>query len=210
MNTPTTQQRLRRFASAVKDGDFSHHRYALWKRWHRLDLGGESCVGVGLNVSHCHDHAESGGPELDSVLRALNLPQWYNAVDLGSGKGGAAFTLAKYFTYVTGVELAPSLVNIAWKNAVKLRSHNVNFVCLDATAFRPVRLDKVFYMFNPFPKKVVFDVMTNLMDTLRNTGETVCILYKNPIGHDEVLRTGFTLQRIFNFNHGWSCNVYIN
>jgi hypothetical protein len=207
--TPRFTDRLLRFWQAVKSLDFSHHRYALWKRWHRLDLSGESCESLGLDEARSHYHAESGGPELEVVLRALDLPCYYAAVDLGSGKGGAVFTLAKYFRLVTGVELSRQLVKIADLNADRLFLPHAVFVCCDATQFTPTANERVIYLFNPFPKVIVAEVMRNLMAQVRRQHlGGVWVIYKNPVGHDEVLAAGLTFIRVFTFPHGHPCHVY--
>ena len=202
-------QRLLRILYAINDGDFKHHRYALWKRLHRLDLTGESCAHCGLDERRSSYHAESGGPELDTVLKSLNLQRHYNAVDIGSGKGAAVFTLGKYFSKVTGVELSERLHVIAEDNAKKLKAKGcVEFLCKDATTFQPSPGDTVFYLFNPFPAVIVTAVMNNLRQWANHTGQTIWIIYKNPVAHDEVVKAGFQHKKIFDFMHGKPCYIY--
>ena len=92
--------------------DFDRVYYALWTRWHGLDLGAQACEELGLPDDRAKAHTASGGPLLERVLKTLAIPVGSRVVDLGSGKGGAAITVSRYFDEVVGVEISPILVEI--------------------------------------------------------------------------------------------------
>lgn len=206
--------RLAAFFMAIRTGDLPHYlahvRYALWKRWRGLDLGGVGIDALGLDPSRCHYHAESGGPELDAVLKAIDLPRSWNAIDFGSGKGGAMITLAKYFYEVAGVELSPGLVSLCRQNlaAMNLSRYTHRVFCGDATAHLDLARYQVFYFFNPFPGPVMRQVCSNIALSLKLCPRPHALIYKNPAFEKDVLAAGFMPARRFEFKNAHPCQVY--
>lgn len=188
--------------------DLSRVIYALWIRWHGLDLTAQSCHELALPSDRAKGHAASGGPLLERVLNALAIPPGSRVVDLGSGKGGAAITLSRYFAEVVGVELSPELVETAKANVRKLRLSNVHFTCGDAAGFVDLHRFDCIYMFNPFPQPVMAEVARNLWKARVVHGRPRLVIYKNPVLEQELLSTGWRKDKEFAFRGSRPFGVY--
>jgi protein-L-isoaspartate O-methyltransferase len=182
--------------------------YALRMRWHGLDLAAQGCRELGLPSDRAKAHAASGGPLLERVLNTLAIPSGSRVVDLGSGKGGAAITLSRYFADVVGVELSPELVEIAKANIRKLRLPNVQFTCGDAGGFVDLHRFDYVYMFDPFPQRVMAEVASNLRKARVAYGRPGIVIYKNPVLEQELLSTGWRKKTQFPFRDSRPFGVY--
>jgi SAM-dependent methyltransferase len=168
-------------ARLLREGRADELRYRLWNRWKGIDLGFVSIADLGLPADRAHGHGSSGGPALARIFTAIGVPSGSVAVDLGSGKGGAALTLSRLgFNEVIGVELSEQLIRIARRNAARLGRRNVRFVHADAARFRDYDRVTHIYMFNPFPDGVMSDVIANLRESLLRFPRVVTIVYVNP------------------------------
>jgi hypothetical protein len=113
--------RLKRRITLIMTGRFDHILYALWVRSNRLDFANASLEELGHSSERSVFHHTSGGAELAQVLRCVDIPEGSRALDLGSGKGGAACTLAGFpFEEILGVKLSERLIRIAEANIRKL------------------------------------------------------------------------------------------
>lgn len=200
--------RAARLWRSIVAWDFAPIRYALWTRWHGLDLTAQSCAELGLPEARAKGHSASGGPFLELVLNALAIPAGSRVVDLGSGKGGAAITLSRYFAEVVGVDLSPQLVEIARANVRKLRISNVQFMCGDAGYFAELHRFDYVYMFNPFPQPVMAQVASNLRKARVTSGRPGVVIYKNPVSEPELLLTGWRKGMEFAYRDSPPCAVY--
>src|SRR6476619_5167908 len=109
---------LAKAARLAFGGELPQLRYELWNKWKGVDLEFVSVEDLRLPLDRAHFHSSSGGPTLARVFSAIEIPRGSVAIDLGSGKGGAAFTLSRLgFAQVIGVELSSELVAIAQRNA---------------------------------------------------------------------------------------------
>ncbi len=174
-------QRLATAARLLREGRSDELGYRLWNRWKGLDLGFVSIADLGLPADRAHGHGSSGGPGLARIFTTIGVPRGSVAVDLGSGKGGAALTLSPLgFQEVIGVELSEDLIRIARRNAERIGHSNVRFVHADAGTFRDYDRVTHLYMFNPFPAEVMSDVIANLRESLARFPRVVTIVYVNP------------------------------
>jgi 16S rRNA G966 N2-methylase RsmD len=164
-------------------------RYRLWNTWKGADFGFASTADLGLPPPHFH--YSSGGPILGRVFRTIGIPPGSVALDLGSGKGGAALTLSRAgFAEVIGVELSDMFVQIARRNAERLGRQNVRFVQADAAAFRDYDRVTHIFMYNPFPCEVMKQVMVNLEVSLERAPRPLTIVYRKPLCHDVIMVSG--------------------
>jgi SAM-dependent methyltransferase len=200
--------RAGRLWRSIAAWDLAPIGYAVWIRWHGLDLSAQGCGELGLPGDRAKAHAASGGPLLEQVLNALAIPSGSRVVDLGSGKGGAAITLSRYFAEVVGVELSPDLVEIANANVRKLRLSNVQFTCSDAAGFSDLHRFDCVYMFNPFPRQVMAEVAGNLRKARAAYGRPNTVIYKNPVLEQELLSTGWRKEARFTFRDSSPVGVY--
>jgi SAM-dependent methyltransferase len=111
----------------------------------------------------------------------------FTFIDLGSGKGRTLLMASDYpFRRIVGVELLPSLHQIAQENLRQYKSESqkcfaLESICADATAF-PLPADPlVIFLFNPFPESGMRQVVANLDQSLREHPRPVYVLYHNPL-----------------------------
>jgi len=104
------------------------------------------------------------------------------------------------FRRIVGVELLPSLDQIAQQNLSQYKSDTqkcfaVESICADATAFAFPDDPLVIYLFNPFPETGMRQVFANLEKSLREHPRTVYVLYHNPL-LEHVLTENALLRKI--------------
>jgi len=182
--------------------DHVYVRYSLWKLWHGLDLSGVSADRLGFDAS-LRGHANTGGPRLAGILRRLRLSEMWSAVDIGSGKGGACFTLARFFHSVRGIELSPILMEVAKANQRKLgaRVRNITFVQEDAR-FADYDKFQLFYMANPFGSEVARAVLAKIEESLERLGREAVLVVYHPCKIDEWIQPKrFKLSAVHEFRN---------
>jgi SAM-dependent methyltransferase len=136
----------------------------------------------------------------------------FTFLDLGSGKGRTLLMAADYpFRRIVGVELLPSLHEIAQENLRQYRSESqkcfaVESICADACTFSIPEGPLVMYLFNPLPESGLRQVIANLEQSLRTHPRAVYVLYHNPllehvVSESKVLRkiSGTHQYSIFQF-----------
>jgi 16S rRNA G966 N2-methylase RsmD len=182
---------IRNLTKAVRLLSFSvaELRYRLGNKWKGVDFRFVSTADLGLPPAHFH--YSSGGPVLARVFRSIEIPSGSVALDLGSGKGGAALTLSRAgFAEVIGVELSEALVQVARRNTDRLGRHNVRFIHADAGGFRDYDRVTHIFMYNPFPCEVMKRVMINLAASLEHAPRPMTIVYRKPLCHEVIMASG--------------------
>ncbi len=117
-------------------------------------------------------------------------------VDLGSGKGRALLMAASYpFRKLIGVELSPSLHEVARKNLARVAAahggaRRFELVCGDAADWEPPTAPLLVYLFQPFPVETLRAVLARLAESLERAPRRVTLAYLNPLFHDAVVRDG--------------------
>jgi len=120
----------------------------------------------------------------------------YTFIDLGSGKGRTLLMASDYpFRRIVGVELLPSLHEIALQNLREYKSESqrcfaLEAICCDAAAFPFPEDPLVIYLFNPFPESGMRQVVANLEQSLRARPRPVYMLYHNPLLEYALSETG--------------------
>ena len=152
----------------------------------------------------------SGGPHLKRVLKTLDIQRSDRALDLGSGKGGAALTLSMFpFSEIVGVEISDNLIGIAEANVAKLGLKNVHFVSCDAGKFTDLDRFTHIYMANPFPHPVVKEVMDNLSASLYRRSRDLTLIYCHPVCHDAIMDSGlFKIHKQLKYPPGLYFYIY--
>jgi SAM-dependent methyltransferase len=147
-----------------------------------IDLTGASQQCSGISEERSYGYRDSGGPDLDKLLRTLSISSSDTVLDLGCGKAGAMLTLAKYpFARVDGVELSPQLAHIGRLNLQRFRLSHARIFCCDAAEFRDLDLYTYFYLYNPFPETVMRPVLENMVSSLGRRSRKVTVIYKNSL-----------------------------
>jgi SAM-dependent methyltransferase len=175
-------------------------RYQLRMHLRRIDLTGNTLEDLGLSRERSESHSNSGGPSLEVVLDSLNISEKDALLDMGCGKGGAMITLAKYpFRRIDGVEICPSLIEIAQHNLGRLNCLRGTITQCDAAEYTHFDAYNFLYMFNPFPAVVMDSVLQNLRPSLQRVPRKVTLIYNNPVCHDTVIAHGF--RQVKQFDH---------
>src|SRR3974377_600359 len=110
----------------------------------------------------------------------------FTFIDLGSGKGRTLLMASDYpFRRIVGVELLPSLNEIAQQNLEKYHSESqrccaIESICADATAFGLPAEPLVIYLFNPFPESGLRRTVANLEKSLTQHPRPIYVVYHNP------------------------------
>jgi SAM-dependent methyltransferase len=125
----------------------------------------------------------------------------FTFIDLGSGKGRPLLMASDYpFRRIVGVELLPSLNEIAQQNLAQYHSESqkcfaIESICADATTFTLPDGALVIFLFNPFPESGLRRAMENLEKSLDAHPRPVYVIYHNPQLETVLNKTG-RLKRI--------------
>jgi SAM-dependent methyltransferase len=207
----TIQPRLRGIRNAITllaKGEWREFLIRLRISLGQVDLKNDPCETV---TDRTHYYADSGGLAFDKIMANFEIKPGDAIVDFGCGKGGILISLSKYpFSKITGVEIAPDLVEIAKNNIRKLNLKNVEIECLDATEFKQLNEYNYFYFFDPFPCNVMCDVIDNIEKSILEHPRKITIIYLNPGCHEVVeSSTIFTkTNELPHFQH--KCFIYEN
>lgn len=139
---------------------------------------------------------------LEELKQRTNLDlARFTFLDLGSGKGRTLLMASDYpFHNIAGVELLPSLHQIAQENIRRYKSESqkcfaLESICADATSFPLPVKPLVIYLFNPFPQSGLRQFLINLERSLRDHPRPLYVLYHNP-QLEQVLLKSAMLRKI--------------
>jgi SAM-dependent methyltransferase len=146
------------------------------------------------------------GP-LRALLLKLDLPKDGVFIDLGSGKGRVLLIAAQSgFQKIIGVEFSPELCQIARENVKaflkKTRiTARLEIIESDAATFQIDRECNVIFMYHPFEKVVLDQVLANLRSSLSQFPRKIWVIYHNPV-NDEIVCCSklFSASQGFNFD----------
>ena len=146
---------------------------------------------------------------LDALQRDTGLDfREFTFLDIGSGKGRTLLMASDYpFRRIVGVELLPSLHQIAQENIGQYRNPAqkclaLESICADANDFPFPDEPLVVYMFNPLPESGMRRVCANLESSLRARRRALFVLYHNPL-LEHVLSERGGLRKVAGTNQ-WS------
>ena len=139
---------------------------------------------------------------MDALAEETNIDfREFAFIDLGSGKGRTLLMASHYpFRRIMGVELLPSLNEIAQQNLAEYRSESqkcfaIESICADATSFDLPQEALVLYLFNPFSESGLRRSLANLGKSLSEHPRPIYVLYSNPQLDSVMTETG-CLERI--------------
>jgi hypothetical protein len=91
-----------------------------------------------------------------------------------------------------GVELAPQLCKAAQENAGRLRGRQspIQIVCADAATV-DLSGGTIYYMYNPFGRATMQDVLQSIRGTLSQNPRNITIAYYNSIAEDLLQASGW-------------------
>lgn len=175
-------------------------RMALWRLdMHRrgVELSMAGLDELGLDAARAKDYSNSGGPRLESILKALAISRADCAIDVGCGKGGAMITLARHFGRVDGLELSERLIPVARENLRKTGAANTQVFHGDAADFTGFDGYSHIYLSNPFPCPVMRRMLEHVRESLQRRPRKLTIIYWIPADDKLVVSMGFRKVREF-------------
>ena len=192
----STPERLRqRFGDADYDWDYRVNTTSGAVAWRDRLLGVFHSEYQPTDLPAFHEM-------LDALQRQTNLDfRDFSFLDLGSGKGRTLLMASDYpFRRIVGVELLPSLHQIAQQNLRQYKSESqkcfaLESICADATTFPFPEDPLVIYLFNPFPESGMRRVLSNIEKTLQAHPRALYVLYYNPL-LEHVLTSNARLVKI--------------
>ena len=177
----STPQRLRqRYGDADYDWDYRVNTTSGAVGWRDRLLG--------MFHSEYQPTEPAAFHEMIDALRQIGVELHdFTFLDLGSGKGRTLLMASEYpFRRIVGVELLPSLHEIAKENLGKYKSETqkcfaLEAVCGDATEFPFPDEPLVIFLFNPFGESGMRRVVAALDQSLHAHPRLVYLLYHNPL-----------------------------
>jgi SAM-dependent methyltransferase len=183
----STPERLRqRFGDADYDWDYRVNTTSGAVGWRDRLLGMFHSEYQPTEPAAFHEMIEALQRTPNPDRTTLNFRD-FTFVDLGSGKGRTLLMASDYpFRRIVGVELLPSLHQIAQQNLGRYKNDSqrcfaLESICGNATAFPLPDGPLVIYLFNPFPESGMRQLVANLEHTLRAHPRPVYVLYHNPL-----------------------------
>lgn len=168
-----------------------------WDRVHPFDrLHGTDTSGFipseGLPPSRYDANHRSvyGGSQpgiLRAVLAMVPSPETFTFVDLGCGKGRPLLVASEFpFRNIVGVELSPSLVEIARANVAVMEKRYPGRTAVrvevgDAGTFRFPSGNVVLFLYNPFGKELMTKVVAEMEAALAAEPRFIYVIYYNPV-----------------------------
>lgn len=146
---------------------------------------------LGLNESTTSKCSPSWSVLLENLFKELNITPDDRILDIGCGKGAVLRGMCKFpFNRVDGLELSDVLAKKAQSNFSRLNEGRVNIFNINAIDFMGYRDYNMYYLYNPFPAKVMERVIANINTQISKESESL-IIYNNPICHSILISNGF-------------------
>ena len=174
----------------------------------QIDLKNDASETV---TDRTHYYVDSSGLAFDRIMAHFHITPDDAIVDFGCGKGGALISLAKHpFRKITGVEIAPEIVETAKANINKLQIKNVEIECCDVSDFKQLGEYNYFYFFNPFPCTVMREVLVNIEQSLVDLPRKVTVIYLHPFCY-ELFDSSNIFRKTEELPHfEYKCFIYSN
>lgn len=135
------------------------------------------------------------------VCRLLKPGQEDVLYDVGCGMGRVICVMARGMAgKCVGIELSPSLCEIARRNAIHLRGRkaSIQIVCGDA-ATANLSEGTIYFMFNPFGIATMKEVLAGIEASRSDCDRAIAIVYYNSV-HAELLNSLGWLTKIDSFS----------
>jgi hypothetical protein len=153
---------------------------------------------VGPNWKYGTRYKGCNAPALDEVLSNLQIEyEKFCFVDLGSGKGRALLVAARLpFRKIVGVEYSDQMCHVARSNVSCLpknerRCDEIDVICGDASDFEIPEGPLVIFLFNPFGRQVMKQVVRNVLVSHQQNPRRIIVVYFTPLYADLWERAGF-------------------
>ena len=134
-----------------------------------------------------HPYAATPAWLVHRALASLAIdPKQFSFVDLGAGKGRALMVASEFaFSKIVGVEISKEFCQLASENMNRYlasRGGGAPFMlcCVDAADYEFDDAPLVVFLFNPFGRNTLSNVLSNLEHSLRRRPREVFVIYINP------------------------------
>lgn len=163
----------------------------------------------GLNPQKSFRYSPSGDHLLRSVLDFMNITADDAIIDIGAGKGSAMRLMSQFpFSIVAGIELSAQLASIARTN-FRLLNIPVEVYDGDASEYMGYGRFNIFYLYNPFPAKIIEATIEKIVMG-NNKDRELIVIYNNPTCSDNFIQNAFVLHARFPGKSGNWINLYSN
>ena len=145
---------------------------------------------------------------LYKVLDYLKINKNKKILDIGCGKGYLIkFFKEQGYKRVDGLEISKKLSIVARNNFKKININSKIFN-INATKFKFYGKYDIFYLYNPFPKKIAAHVFSNIKSQIEIFNKRFYVIYANPVAHKILIKNGFVFKKNFPYIGGNKIAVY--
>lgn len=140
---------------------------------------------------------------LEKVFGYLqSIHQNKSILDAGCGKGRVLAVAACYgFEKITGIDFAEALCDEARKNMMsyqqKFPEKKITVININAADYVIESDTNVFFFFNPFRKKIMLDVVKNILASVKINSREIYVAYANPVHKEIFISAGF--EEVYHF-----------
>lgn len=135
---------------------------------------------------------------LEKALKQLAISyEDFTFIDFGSGKGRAILVASRFpFKKVIGVEYCPRLNTIARMNVRRFPANEkkcgeLELICADAASYPIPDGALLVYLFNPFGKSVMKQLVGNVVQSLHDNPREIIVMYIYGVHANLWMESGF-------------------
>jgi len=145
-----------------------------------------------LNKSRAVRYQPTKVRPLAKLLARLRLPTAGSFVDLGCGKGRVLLIASQLgYRRVVGVEFCARLCRQARENINRFRARHphcspIDVIESDVALYKFTGDESVLFMYNPFDKVVMKQMMDNIRTSVRRSPREIWLIYNTPLQHEIV------------------------
>ena len=149
-----------------------------------------------------HFYVPTTASVIYEILGSIPLqPNTLVFVDMGSGKGRALLVASEFpFTKIVGIELSNDLHRIAEENVKRYKPASqqcaaFDLKCMDALDYSYGDEPFVLFLFDPFGREILQNIITNLEVSLKARPREAYVVYVYP-QYDDLLQKSSVLNRV--------------
>jgi hypothetical protein len=149
-----------------------------------------------------HFYVPTTASVIYEILSSIPLqPNKLVFVDMGSGKGRALLVASEFpFAKIVGIELSDNLQRIAEENVKRYKPASqqcaaFELKCMDALDYSYGDEPFVLFLFDPFGREILQNIITNLEASLRARPREAYVVYVYP-QYDDLLQKSSVLHRV--------------
>lgn len=163
---------------------------------------------LGLDPKQVSKCSPSTTKYLFPILDYMKFNKNLKILDIGSGKGFVIkFFKQLGYRRVNGLEISRKLYKISINNfkkdIIKTKIYNI-----DACNYKFYKNHDIFYLYNPFPKKIAARVFSNIKSQIEIFNKRFYVIYANPVAHKILIKNGFVFEKNFPYIGGNKIAVY--